>query len=175
MTRVNAGSGGHYVDGWTNVDVDERHRADIYTDLAALPFPDASIERVFAAHVLEHLEYDKQLPAVLAEFRRVLAADGELCVVGPDIERAVALGEPSQTLRQIIAWPAEFNLGDWDVMRPPTGHAWTATSTLIERALSAAGFLHIAYSGRLHKITAADWPLNNTADWQNGYICTKEA
>jgi SAM-dependent methyltransferase len=172
--QLNAGCGAHYVDGWLNVDVEERHRADVHADLADLPLADGSVTRVFAAHVLEHLGYDKQLPQVLAEFRRVLAPDGELCVVGPDIERAVILGEPMQLLRSIVAWPAVFNDGNWDAMTPPTGHAWTATGTLVEQALAVARFTPASYSGRLRAVAERGWPLTNFADYQNGYICRKE-
>ena len=40
-----------------------------------IPFPDASFDRVLAIHVLEHLP---DLPAALAEIRRVLKPDGRL-------------------------------------------------------------------------------------------------
>lgn len=171
---LNAGSGSHYVEGWLNVDVNADHRADVYADLSGIPLADGCVRWVFASHVLEHLDYHHGLPVVLAEFYRVLADDGELCVVGPDIERAVASGEPSPLLRAIIAWPSDFNLGDWPTMKPPMGHAWTATAPFVEAALSAAGFVCESYCGRLREIAVAGWPLENFGDWQNGFICRKK-
>lgn len=171
---LNAGCGSHYVDGWLNLDVVEEYRADVHASLTDIPLPDRSVDRVFASHVLEHLDYHRQMPLVLAEFLRVLADDGELCVVGPDIERAVACGEPPALLHAIIAWPADFNLGNWPFMTPPTGHAWTATGPFVEHALATAGFTHVTYSGRLRDIAAEGWPLENFGDWQNAYVCRKE-
>ena len=168
---MNAGSGRHYLHGWVNADIDPGCGADICTDLTGIPLPDGSAEKVFASHLLEHLEYRKQLPAVLAEFRRVLAPGGHLCVVGPDIERAVLLGEPPTVLQAIVAWPDTFNIGRWAQKTPPAGHAWTATGSLVEAVLENAGFVWTAYTGRLAELATAGWPLDNLALWQNGYVC----
>lgn len=169
---MNAGSGRHYLDGWVNADVDDTCRADLHTDLADIPLGDGTVERVFAAHLLEHLEFRKQLPRVLGEFRRVLAPGGQLCVVGPDIERAVLLGETPAVLQAIVAWPETFNIGRWAQKTPPAGHAWTATGPLVEDALEQAGFTWTAYSGRLGELASLGWPLDNLALWQNGYLAS---
>ncbi len=174
MTDLNAGSGVHYIEHWLNLDIDPQHKTDIVADLAEMPFADGTMNRVFATHVLEHLEYRNKLPAVLAEIHRVLEDDGELCVVGPDIERAVLLGEQSRLLQMIVAWSAEFYAGAIpDLKRPPEGHAWTSTALLTELALEAAGFTWIPYNGHLHKIAGLGWPLESFAAWQHGYICRK--
>ena len=52
--------------------------------LTALPYPDASFDRVLCLDVLEHLAYADQ-PRALAEIRRVLSPDGELLVSVPNL------------------------------------------------------------------------------------------
>jgi SAM-dependent methyltransferase len=171
---VNTSYGPHHPEGWTGVDISPACNPDIVADLAALPFEGKSVDRIFACHVCEHLEYFGQLPAVLAEFRRVLANDGQLCVVGPDIERAILEGEPRQLAEAIVAWPPHYNHG-YLMKVAPQGHAWTPTEPFLAHALLEAGFEPQPYSGRLRELGALGWPLVNTGDWQNGFICTKGA
>jgi SAM-dependent methyltransferase len=52
--------------------------------LMALPFPDASFDRVLCLDVLEHLAYEDQ-PRALAELHRVLVPGGELFVSVPNL------------------------------------------------------------------------------------------
>jgi SAM-dependent methyltransferase len=166
QARLNAGSGWQRLDGWINLDVTD---ADIRAAVTALPFRDATITRIYASHLLEHLDYTQDLPRALAEFGRVLTPDGQLCVVGPDIERAVLTGQPPHLLRSIVSWPPEF--GD---TTGPGGHRWTATGPLTERALTDAGFTARSYSGRLGDLVTLGWPVAVTAAWQHGYLAVKE-
>jgi 2-polyprenyl-3-methyl-5-hydroxy-6-metoxy-1,4-benzoquinol methylase len=52
--------------------------------LMALPFPEASYDRVLCLDVLEHLAYEDQ-PRALAELHRVLVPGGELFVSVPNL------------------------------------------------------------------------------------------
>jgi SAM-dependent methyltransferase len=52
--------------------------------LTALPYADASFDRVLCLDVLEHLAFVDQ-PLALSEMRRVLTADGELLVSVPNL------------------------------------------------------------------------------------------
>ena len=168
----NAGCGDYHPPGWVNADVSDACRPDFISDLTDLPFGDGTVGRIFAAHVLEHIEYHHRLPVVLAEFRRVLADDGKFCVVGPDIERAVLLDEPRWKLRAVVAWPKEFQVNGTE--EPPRGHAWTSTALFTERALEAAGFSCVSYTRRLKAIADEGWPLLNLDFYQLAYVCHKE-
>ena len=88
--KLNVGCGNHYAPGWTNTDITKEKggpQPDVVCSALDLPFEDGTVDRIYAGHVLEHLSLD-DVPKALAEFRRVLAEDGELMVVGPDLTRA---------------------------------------------------------------------------------------
>jgi predicted SAM-dependent methyltransferase len=58
-------------------------------DLSA--FADDSFEQLYASHVLEHFDYQGELLKTLAEWRRVLAPNGTLCVSVPDLDVLASL------------------------------------------------------------------------------------
>ena len=49
-------------------------------------FPSSSVAEVYASHVLEHLSYSAELPAVLKEILRILRPAGVLSFSVPDLE-----------------------------------------------------------------------------------------
>lgn len=77
---------------WVNIDKHPSRsvRPDIVADASSLPFGDATADAVYCGHLLEHLGYEDELPAVLAEVRRVLLPGGAACFVGPDYDRAMS-------------------------------------------------------------------------------------
>ena len=85
MTRLNLGCGPVHFDqneGWVNIDFDSAYAPDVVADVRQLPFEDNSIEEVYASHLLEHFSYDEP---VLEEWFRVLAKNGNITIVVPDI------------------------------------------------------------------------------------------
>lgn len=90
------------------VDVDPSVQPDILADLTDLsPIPSSSADAVWAAHCIEHL-YEHQVALALAEFRRVLRADGFLCVIVPDLQTVaqyVAADRLHEALYQSPAGP----------------------------------------------------------------------
>jgi predicted SAM-dependent methyltransferase len=74
--------------GWRElrVDVDTAVEPDIVaelTDLSAIPA--GSADAVWASHCVEHL-YAHEVPVALAQFRRLLRADGFACLIVPDLQ-----------------------------------------------------------------------------------------
>jgi len=89
---VNFGSGGKGPAGWINVDARPNH-ADIYVayDMRRpLPFRDGQVKRIFAEHVIEHLDFRDDIPRVFRELRRVLEPGGVVRIIVPDAERFMA-------------------------------------------------------------------------------------
>lgn len=96
--------------GWREVryDIDARVEPDIVgsiTDMSMIP--DACIDAIWSSHNLEHLN-SFEVPTALAEFRRVLKADGFALITLPDlraIARHIAGGGLAEPLYQSAAGP----------------------------------------------------------------------
>jgi SAM-dependent methyltransferase len=68
------------------VDVDPSVEPDLVADITDLSgIPSGSVDAVWAAHCIEHL-YLHEVSAALAEAHRILADDGFLCVIVPDLQ-----------------------------------------------------------------------------------------
>jgi predicted SAM-dependent methyltransferase len=68
--------------GWTTVDL--HYGADIIYDLKkGIPLPEATVDEIYASHVLEHISF-KDLIVLLEEIYRVLNQNGKFSVCVPD-------------------------------------------------------------------------------------------
>ncbi len=73
-------------DGWTVVNVQPGPHVDHVGDLRDLSrFADASIDNVYASHVLEHVSQADVLP-VLRGVHRILASGGKFLISVPDLD-----------------------------------------------------------------------------------------
>jgi predicted SAM-dependent methyltransferase len=85
--RLNLGSGERPLPGFVNVDTlaDAPH-VDVVADVTQpLPFEDGCAELIYAVHLLEHVATER-VPAVLADWRRVLRPGGVLMLAVPDLD-----------------------------------------------------------------------------------------
>lgn len=107
---LNVGSGGRGRDGWINIDALSKHR-DLYLALdirRPLPLRNGQVQRLFAEHVIEHLEFREELPRVLTEFHRVMVPGGIVRIVVPDAARfLVAYVSGDRTQWQSLGWDIE--------------------------------------------------------------------
>lgn len=79
---------GFFGDNWREIrlDTDPAVLPDIVasmTDMAGVP--DGAVDAIFSSHNIEHL-YPHEVPTALAEFNRVLKADGFLVLTCPDLQ-----------------------------------------------------------------------------------------
>ncbi|MDP9090148.1 MAG: methyltransferase domain-containing protein [Pseudomonadota bacterium] len=85
--KLHIGCGKAVLDGWINIDV---HPAPLSMNvLWGLPFADGSVRYIFVSHLLEHLFYPRDVKPFLAEVGRVLAPEGIVRFVVPDIEQCI--------------------------------------------------------------------------------------
>jgi predicted SAM-dependent methyltransferase len=87
---VNIGSGGKGRAGWVNIDARRHRDSELVLDVRrGLPLADNQAARIFAEHVVEHLDFRHDIPRVFGEFHRVLRPGGVLRIVVPDGRRFV--------------------------------------------------------------------------------------
>ncbi len=74
-------------EGWKILNIQPGPHVDFIgscTDLEQ--FADGSVAEVYASHVLEHLDYVRELPHTLKEIHRILEPTGSLHISVPDLE-----------------------------------------------------------------------------------------
>ena len=87
---LNVGCGGRCFAGWVNTDIRPLKSKEFFMQLdirRKLPFQDRSVKRIFAEHVIEHIDFTYDIPKTLAEFYRVLEHGGTLRISVPDTQR----------------------------------------------------------------------------------------
>ena len=72
------------------VDSNKEVNPDILCDLRKLPYPDESIDAIYAGHILEHFSF-RETNAVLKEWFRVLKVGGDIVIKVPNIAFAIDL------------------------------------------------------------------------------------
>lgn len=80
--------GGHVAKaGWRVLNIQPGPHVDFIGDCLDLSqFADDSVAEIYISHVLEHLDYQKEVSVALSGFRRVLVPGGRLMIGVPDLE-----------------------------------------------------------------------------------------
>jgi hypothetical protein len=132
-------------DGWTVVHVDKSDRGtwdpaqgknipiDIQADMRQLPFADRSVDRIQSWHALEHVNQAGGHQTI-AEFSRILTADGVLDLRVPDLNYAHHVADVAEIANllygdQTIMPDADLNL-----------HRWGYSETTLRALLAGHGF-----------------------------------
>lgn len=140
--KVNLGCGDRYAPGWVNIDrADTPHPKDVSLDIRN-PLPwSKELTHVYAGHVLEHLFVDEAI-VLLQRLRAAMLPDGELMVVGPDVE--IALG--------MLAVGAELEVPFHEIRHggdrwPGDTHRWDCTARAVQRLLLITGWVDVTDVG----------------------------
>lgn len=121
--RLNLGCGDRYADGWTNVDFESPHRKDETVDLTGeLPWPNDSVDAVYAGHVLEHLPL-ADCYELLRRLEKIVKPGHAIMLVGPDVDRAARMVAAGEEMHGTSLEALRFGAGRWagDV------HRWECT------------------------------------------------
>jgi hypothetical protein len=89
MIKLNVGASPIWSqDGWHTLDHKEREQSktSVKGDAANIPLDDDSCSTVFTSHMFEHIPHVK-LEEILLEFNRVLAKDGVVRILTPDLKK----------------------------------------------------------------------------------------
>lgn len=166
---LNLGCGQHAdiaTQDWLNVD---RHclpewpqPPDVLANvLEGLPFPTGRFSYVYLGHLLEHLEYTQELPAALAEVRRVCRPQAQIRVVGPCLHRAAKLHFDPE-------WVALWDHGVDDASG--LCHRWAPTT---EATLAAVQLLDPdAYEIPVETVRLPEWPNADHQLYQCAFAAT---
>ncbi|MEY4548881.1 MAG: hypothetical protein RL685_5076 [Pseudomonadota bacterium] len=110
---LHLGCGKRRIPGFLNVDV-AGSEYDVDLGFGKLPWADGSFDAVVAQQVIEHLDLEVELPALLSEVRRVLRPGGQIWLSCPDMERVCRsyLEDRGASLvsDRVKRWP-DFSLG----------------------------------------------------------------
>lgn len=135
--RINLGCGDRRREGWVNVDL-RSDVADVVADVSALPFPDGSVDEIWASDIAEHFPRER-LPAVVGEWRRVLRPGGTLTLRVPNLLKlAEAIvrhaDDPDRFIENVYGGHRWGPDGAWDA------HHWGWTPQTFARDLKGWGF-----------------------------------
>ncbi len=153
IRKLQLGAGSNYVKGWLNSDIEPKS-GGIYLDASAnYPFPDGSIQYIFAEHLIEHLPWEGGLK-MLQECRRLLAPGGKIRIVTPNLTQFVRLvsgdltaedRKAAEATRRLFAWPETpvvpayvFNktMREW-------GHQFIYDPATLRKTFELAGFTEV--------------------------------
>ena len=168
--RLNIGGGNYPLAYFTNIDEDPGVKADLHVRVPPLPYPDCSMEQIWACHFLEHLERP-QAHELVQECWRVLEPGGGLGLVVPDgdeILRRYLAGAIDQCEYPPDMW---WPVADLDavcalfiystVQQSP--HRWLYSLATLRRFVEAQGFMFVREVDRF-----ADTRLGSGCWWQVG-------
>jgi SAM-dependent methyltransferase len=173
--RVNIGCGQFPITGeragggWCNIDEAADTPADLHARVPPLPFPDGSLDEIYAGHFLEHLR-PADAQAFLVECRRALKPGGTLGIVVPDfreVARRYLAGAPD--VIGLGGTARTFAIADLDdvcslfLYSPKevqvSAHLWSYDLDTLRRALEAVGFVSLVQIDRYAdpRLTAGVW------------------
>ena len=89
-THLHLGCGHTYLSGFVNVDANPFLKTDLWLDVRnGLPFSSATVDSIYATHILEHF-YPDELQSLLREFARVLKKEAGVRLIVPSLPSAIA-------------------------------------------------------------------------------------
>jgi len=149
------GAGHQRRPGWLSTDILPRGLDILYLDISKrFPFPDASVRRIYAEHVIEHVSLE-HAENMLSESFRVLEPGGQIRIATPDLAQMGRLMQPldDRAERYVRESNAMFLSGRPDLLGEPVvavnrmfrcyGHQFLYDETFLCRLLEDRGFTNV--------------------------------
>lgn len=145
--KLNLGCGDVFFEGWVNVDLENRSKANLLWNLTEpFPLPAESCSLIYSEHVIEHFTVEDGLK-IFRESFRLLAPGGVLRIAMPNLEHSVESYVKD-------SWRPDF--ARWEVLRDVKtrcealnvamrwwGHLWLYDREELHRRLREAGFTQL--------------------------------
>lgn len=150
VKRLHVGCGSNRLAGWINADIVPTADMIVFLE-RRLPFGDASLERIYSEHVLEHAPYETGV-FFLKESHRVLRPGGCIRIAVPDLEDLVAGYHNGDWKRfDWVNWP-QFSFIKTRAQMINIGFRWWGHRHLydreeLKRVFAEAGFTRIEFVG----------------------------
>ena len=156
--KLHLGCGKHYIDGYTNIDIDPQFKLDVVDDVVALKkFENSTVDVIYACMVMEHLGKFKYVQAI-KRWHELLKSGGTLRIVVPDFEAVANYYVKTKDLKNIYS---ALYAGQTD---PYNFHYWCWDFETLKKDLESAGFKDVKRYDR-NKTEHA-----NVRDWSINYI-----
>jgi predicted SAM-dependent methyltransferase len=143
--RINLGALDSGKEEWLNVDATPSPALDFLCDLRRpLPLGEGVAECLFCEHVMEHFDYEEEIPSFLQECKRLLKPGGVVRLVVPDGEKycrmlASESWEQAKILRDPSRYRTRMEMVN-DAFRQDSQHLFAYDGETMELVLKEAGF-----------------------------------
>ena len=145
--RLNLGCGDIFFDGWVNVDLEDRRKANLLWNLTdQFPLPAGSCTLIYSEHVMEHFSVQDGI-TIFRECHRLLAPGGVLRVAMPSLEYCVDSYVNDSWRPDFYRWEelrsVKTRCEALNVAMRWWGHLWLYDRQELHRRLSEAGFSQV--------------------------------
>ncbi|MDQ6696660.1 MAG: methyltransferase domain-containing protein, partial [Actinomycetota bacterium] len=155
QSQLILGAGHQRRPGWLSTDILPRGLDVLYLDISKrFPFPDASVKRIYAEHVIEHVSLE-HAENMLSESFRVLEPGGHIRIATPDLTQMGRLTQPldEQAERYVRESNSMFLSDRPDLLGEPVvainrmfrcyGHQFLYDEAFLRRLLGNRGYTGI--------------------------------
>ena len=131
--RLHLGCGQRRLPGFVNIDHNRSEATDYVSDIAKLPCPPSSVERIEAYHVIEHIPINT-VRDVLAHWKELLQQGGTLVLECPDLDADIRELQEGNHERMFSIFGRQRFPGDV--------HHWGYTETSLTGLLHELGYVN---------------------------------
>lgn len=156
--KLNLGCGRFRLDGFINIDRNDKVNPDLNCDVLSLPFAAGSVSEIYCGHLLEHFSWFEGQEA-LRYWRVLLKPGGKISVCVPDFDVLIEKYKGNQTPDALRMLNEHYIYS----YVQESHHKYCYSGPLLEAALKSAGFTEIK------KLEADDPHYTENVDWQIGY------